>query len=181
MDFNPSIILETDRLIIRFMNINDKKDIFININHDKDVLKYFVDNYQEDVSESRLDKIIDYCLNNNRYFCAIVLKETSETIGMILQCNDPNQRFNTVEVGYAIGKNHWNNGYVSEALNKFIEFFFSLGIHKVCASCFLENIASKRVMEKCKMVYEGIRKDEIYYHDKYHDLMYYYIINPKDK
>lgn len=181
MEFNPDIILETQRLILRYMKIEDKHDIFVNISHDKDVLKYFIDKYLEKEEESRLDKTIDFCLKNERYLFAIVLKETNETIGMILQCSTPTEMFNTTEVGYAIGKKHWNKGYTSEALDIFIDFLFSLGIHKVTASCFLENIASKRVMEKCEMMYEGIKKDEVYYHDKYNDLMYYYLINPRDK
>ncbi|MBP5551031.1 MAG: GNAT family N-acetyltransferase [Bacilli bacterium] len=181
MVFNPDIILETPRLILRYMRFTDKHDIFVNISHDKDVLKYFIDKYLEQEEESRLDKTIDFCLKNERYLFAIVLKETNETIGMILQCSTPTEMFNTTEVGYAIGKKHWNKGYTSEALDIFIDFMFSLGIHKVTASCFLENVASKRVMEKCEMMYEGIKKDEVYYHDKYNDLMYYYLINPRDK
>ena len=181
MEFNPDIILETQRLILRYMRITDKHDIFVNISHDKDVLKYFIDKYLEQEEESRLDKTIDFCLKNERYLFAIVLKETNETIGMILQCSTPTEMFNTTEVGYAIGKKHWNKGYTTETLDIFIDFMFSLGIHKVTASCFLENVASKRVMEKCEMMYEGIKKDEVYYHDKYNDLMYYYLINPRDK
>ena len=181
MEFNPSIVLETKRLVLRYMNTNDKHDIFVNINNDKDVLKYFIDKYLDNEADSRLDKTIDFCLKNERYIFAIVLKENNETIGMILQCSSASPIFNTVEVGYAIGKKYWNKGYVTEAMKEFSEFLFSLGIHKVTASCFLENVASKRVMEKCGMIYEGIKKDEVYYHDKYNDLMYYYLINPKDK
>ena len=181
MNFDPNAVIKTERLTLRFLKLEDKHDIFVNINSDKDVLKYFIDKYLEQEEESRLDKTIDFCLKNERYLFAIVLKETNETIGMILQCSTPTEMFNTTEVGYAIGKKHWNKGYTSEALDIFIDFLFSLGIHKVTASCFLENAASKRVMEKCEMMYEGIKKDEVYYHDKYNDLMYYYLINPRDK
>ena len=181
MEFNPDIILETQRLILRYMKIEDKHDIYVNISHDKDVLKYFIDKYIENEEESRLDKTIDFCLKSERYLFAIVLKETNETIGMILQCSNASEMFNTTEVGYAIGKKYRIKGYTTEALDIFIDFMISLGIHKVTASCLLENIASKRVMEKCEMMYEGIKKDEVFYHDKYNDLLYYYLINPRDK
>lgn len=39
MNFNLKTIIETERLILRFMDIKDTHDIFININHDPDVLK----------------------------------------------------------------------------------------------------------------------------------------------
>ena len=99
MEFNPSIVLETKRLVLRYMNTNDKHDIFVNINNDKDVLKYFIDKYLDNEADSRLDKTIDFCLKNERYIFAIVLKENNETIGMILQCSSASPIFNTVEVG----------------------------------------------------------------------------------
>ena len=178
MSFDPNIKLETERLILRFMSPEDKHDIFANINHDKDVLTYFIDKYRETEDEMTLDKTIKYCLDNERYLFAIELKDTHEVIGMILQCSTASAIFNSSEVGYAIGKKHWNKGYVTEALKAMIDFLFSLGIHRVVASYLLGNDASKRVMEKCGMLFEGIRKEEIYYHDKYHDVAYYYLINP---
>ena len=57
-----------------------------------------------------------------------------------------------------------------------IDFMFEIGVHKVVASHIVENIASKRVIEKCGLIYEGRRKDDIYYHDTYHDVDYYYLI-----
>ena len=176
MEFNPSIVLETKRLVLRYMNTKDKHDIFVNINNDKDVLKYFIDKYLDNETDSRLDKTIDFCLKNERYIFAIVLKETNETIGMILQCSSASPLFNTVEVGYAIGKKYWNKGYVTEAMKEFSEFLFSLGIHKVTASCFLENVASKRVMEKCGMKKEGILRQRVLNKGEFIDVALYSIL-----
>ena len=38
MAFNPKAVIETERLILRFMRVEDTHDIFVNINHDQDVL-----------------------------------------------------------------------------------------------------------------------------------------------
>ena len=175
--FNKDIKLETERLILRYLDKNDKEAIFNNINHDKEVLKYFIDKYCETVDEMRTDSLVDGFIKNEKYILAITLKETNEVIGLMLECSEPNQIFNNIELGYAIGKKHWNKGYVTEALQEMIKFEFSRGIHKVITSYFEENIASKRVMEKCHMQYEGIHYQEVYYHDKYHNLVYYYILN----
>lgn len=177
MNFDSSIVLETERLILRYMRVEDTHDIFININHDKDVLKYFIDKYVEKEEDMTLDKTIDYCLKAERYLFAIELKSTHEVIGMILQCSTASKVFNSSEVGFAIGQKHWNKGYTTEAMKKMIEFLFSLGVHKVIASHLIGNNASKRVMEKCGMTYEGIRKDEVFYHDIYHDVAYYYLMS----
>ena len=175
-EFDPSIRIETERLILRFMQVNDTHDIFVNINHDKDVLKYFLDKYREEESEMTLDKTINFYLDNKRYLFAIELKDTHEVIGMILQCSVPDARFHSSEIGYAIGKKYWNKGYTTEAFKAMIDFSFAIGVHKVVAAHIVENAASKRVIEKCGLKYEGRRVDDIFYRDTYHDVDYYYLI-----
>ena len=177
MSFNPNVVIETDRLILRYMSERDTHDIFININHDKDILKYFIDRYVENESEMTLDRTIKLCLESNKYLFAIELKETHEVIGMILQCSTANKVFNSSEIGYAIGQRFWNKGYTTEAFKAMIEFLFSEGVHKVEASHLVGNNASKRVMEKCGLTFECRRIQEIYYHDEYYDVDYYYILN----
>lgn len=177
MEFDQNVVLNTDRLILRYLKESDSHDIFININHDKDVLTYFIDKYVEDEKDMTLAKTINYCLENKRYLFAIELKDSHEVIGMILQCSDANKLFNTTEIGYAIGKKYWNQGYTTEAFKAMIDFIFAQGIHKIVASHIVENIASGKVMQKCGMIYEGRRKDELFYHDKYHDVECYYLIN----
>lgn len=176
--FDPTNKIETDRLILRYMNVNDTHAIFLNINSDKEVLKYFVDRYVEKESDMILDKIIKFCLDNQRYLFAIELKETHEVIGMILQCSSASPVFNTTEIGYAIGRKYWNKGYATEALKAMIGFVFSQGAHKVYVSHIIGNDASKRVIQKCGLVHEGIRKEDIHYHEQYFDVDYYYLLNP---
>ena len=180
MAFDPSVVIETKRLRLRYMEEKDSHDIFVNINHDKEVLTYFLDRYREKEEEMTLHKVIAYCKGAERYLFAIERKDTREVIGMILQCSSPDLYFKSSEVGYAIGRKHWNKGYVTEAFKAMIDFLFSIGVHKVTASYLEGNLASKRVMEKCGLTYEGKKKDDVYYHDRYFDTENYYIINPND-
>lgn len=177
MRFDPSAVIKTKRLTLRYMKKEDVHDIFTNINNDKEVLKFFIDKYVEKETDMTLDKTIEYCLKAERYLFAIELNDTHEVIGMILQCSTPDKIFNNSEVGFAIGKKHWNKGYVTEAFKAMINFLFSLGIHKVIASHLVGNDASKKVIEKCGLIYEGRRKEEIHYHDRYFDVDYYYILS----
>lgn len=177
MPFDSKTIIKTKRLTLRFMDNKDAHDIFVNINHDKDVLKYFLSKYVEKEEEMTLNKTIAFCLENERYLFAIELNDTHEVIGMILQCSTPSPTSNCSEIGFAIGKNHWNKGYVTEAAKAMIDFLFKEGVHKVIAAHLVGNNASKRVIEKCGMIYEGRRKEEIYWHEQYHDVDYYYLIN----
>ena len=176
MKFDPSVIIETDRLVLRYMKSSDRHAIFTNINNDKEVLKYFLDKYLEDENDLALDKRINYCIENKRYLFAIELKDTHEVIGMILQCSVPDQYFNNSEIGFAIGRKYWNHGYVTEAMKAMIDFVFKTGVNKVIASHIVGNDASKRVIEKCGMIYEGRRIEELYYHEQYWDVDYYYLL-----
>ena len=178
--FDKNIVLETEHLILRFIDESDYLAIYHNVSHDKEVLRYFVMNYDEKPDIDVIRRIKNFALRNERYVFAIILKETNEVIGFCLQCSSPSKQSNTVEVGYALGKRYWNKGYGTECLGKLIDFMFSLGIHKVIANHIVENVASGRIMQKCHMVHQGTLIDEIYYHDKYHDCESYCIINPND-
>ena len=177
-EFDPNVVIETDRLILRYLKASDKHAIFININNDKEVLKYFLDNYLEDESLMVTEKRVQFCLENKRYFFVIELKDTHEVIGMIFQCSTQEKYFNNSEVGYAIGIKYWNKGYTTEACKAMISFLFSIGVNKVIISHIVENVASKRVIEKCGLIYEGRRKEDVYYHEHYYDTDYYYLLNP---
>lgn len=179
--FDENVILETKHLLMRFIKIEDSEAIFNNVSHDKDVLKYFVMNYSEKLDSDEIRRIINFATRNERYVFSIILKDTNEVIGFCLQCSSPSKQMNTVEVGYALGKKYWNKGYGTECLGALIDFFFSLGVHKVIANHIKENIASGRIMQKCHMIHQGTLVDEIYYHDKYHTCESYYIINPNNQ
>ena len=158
--------METNRLLIDCLRESDKEDYFINISHDKKVLETFICNYEEDLEKFVFQKY----LNRSDLF-AIRLKENSKLIGIILYFDE---KEGSCEIGYGIGSRYWNNGYVTEAVNKFLEFcFIEKNLNTVYASFFIGNDASKRVMEKNGMkfnrysykelVYKGIERDLIYY------------------
>ena len=181
MEFDIDVKLETERLILRYLNKDDTHDIFNNINHDKEVLLFFLDKYCEKEEEMTLDRTINFCQANKRYLLAIERKDNKEVIGIMLQCSTPSGYFTTSEIGFAIGRKHWNKGYTTEALNKFIEFLFEEGIHKITCSHINQNVASGRVMQKCHMIYEGERVHDVYWRDQYWNTKYYYLINPREK
>lgn len=176
-EFCENTVLESEHLILRFPKEEDKQSLFENINHDRDVLKYYMDSYLENPEDYDFERLNDSFTKNKMYVFSIVLKESGEVIGLINQCNRTNQFMNTIEVGYAIGKKYWNKGYATEAMKAMIDLLFENEVHKVTA-CHLEgNEASGRVMQKCGMIFEGIRKDEVYYRGRYWDTYNYYILN----
>lgn len=160
--------METSRLIIDHMSESDKLDYFINIAHDQKVLKTFMCRYEDNIDNFDFSK---YITNENIF--AIRLKENRKLIGIILIVSSKDD---SCEIGYAIGSNYWNNGYVSEATREFIKFCFEIkGFKVVEAGYFIGNNASKRVMEKCGMRYARTALKELNYLGEDKDIVYYSI------
>ncbi len=62
-------------------------------------------------------------------------------------------REDEAEVGYWVGRNLWNRGIATEALNAVIEYGFrEVGFSKIWCGYFDGNESSKHVMEKCGMI-----------------------------
>ena len=62
-----------------------------------------------------------------------------------------------VEVAYYIVRDHWGQGYATEAARACFEHGFAdLGMDRIIGVAWPDNPASLRVMEKSGMTYEGI-------------------------
>jgi len=60
------------------------------------------------------------------------------------------------ELGYWIGRPHWGRGYATEAARRLIAFGFQEGgLREVRAHCMAVNAASRRVLEKLGMAFQG--------------------------
>ena len=89
--------------------------------------------------------------------------------------------FNSAELGYWIGAEHWNRGYCTEAAKAVLGYgFHSLKYHKVSARHFVGNVSSGRVMEKVGMKREGLLQDDVIKDGRYLTVELYGIVNPAE-
>ncbi len=71
-------------------------------------------------------------------------------------------------------ENERSKGYASEALKLFANHLFSsYPIHRIQGTLTTDNIASRRIMEKFGLVFEGISREAIFLNGKYVDLRVY--------
>ncbi len=77
----------------------------------------------------------------------IVLKENSHVIGSIDFKYPPKD--GVTEVGYGLNPVWSGHGYMTEALQAFLELGRQLGIRKVLADTLPDNTASQHVLQKC--------------------------------
>lgn len=78
---------------------------------------------------------------------------------------DYNPNTSTIEVGLSIFRNHWGQGFGSEALARVLHYLtMSEGIRRVTAWCTPENTPSRRAMEHCGMTpTQSETSDRLYY------------------
>ncbi len=159
--------METERLIVDPIRETDKEDYFINISHDKKVLETFICRYADTLEG------FDFSSYPGRQdLFAIRLKETGRLIGIVSYFDEKEE---SCEIGYGIGSAFWNQGYATEAVQRFLEYLWERGMRTVFASFFTGNDASRRVLEKCGMSYSHFSEKELTYLGTERNLIYYSI------
>lgn len=150
--------LETERLILRRFTVADAPFGYKNWTADPLVTKYLTWKPHASVSETEyIFKLWedDYA-NLDYYQWVIVLKEINEPIGSIGVVRF-DQRLNSCEIGYVIGRNYWGRGIMPEAFSKVIEFLFEEAeFGKIAALHDVNNPNSGKVMKKCGLTLEGV-------------------------
>ena len=156
-----SVVLETERLILRRFTIDDLEPVFYNCWSKPEVWQWT--NYKpmkttEDVvktAEMFTEDWLGAYSRPNRYSWAIQLKASGDVIGRFFGMY-PEDRLKQIELAYEIGPDWWNQGYMTEAVKRVLDYFFrEIGFNRVYAYHAHENPASGRVMQKCGMLYEG--------------------------
>ena len=91
-----------------------------------------------------------------RYAFAVELKENSQVIGYCdLVIRGPIE-CRMAYSGFRYIPKYWGNGYGTETEKAILAFGFeTLGLHRVSCVCESEHVASRRIMEKCRMRHEG--------------------------
>ena len=171
--------LESSRLLLCRMREDDALEIFNGFVNQESFL-YYANKEKRTLDEeiNSLKGIDSKYLNDDYYNWVIKLKDNNQIIGSInLKVEDINE---TVEFNYVIDERFWNKGYMSEALNLVKDYCLNeLCVNRFQGGCCIENLASKRVMEKCNMQCEGILRNYIILRDGYHDMYMFSIINNK--
>jgi len=159
-----NILLETNRLVVRKLSINDAEllfkysqeeitkkelpdEVFENLSVTKETIEYFISNYDD-----------KYPL-----VYGVVLKEVNTIIGHI----GLNEIDKGIEIGYAIATDYQNNGYMSELILPFVNWIKNnLKIEKIYGIAKNENIASWKILEKSEFELEEEGIYENYFEGK---------------
>ena len=80
-------------------------------------------------------------------------------------------------LGYDLQSDHWNKGYITEALRVVIDFGFNqLEVNRIEAEIMPLNVVSDRVLAKLGFTNEGILRQWMFWNDKYYDMTMYSLL-----
>jgi len=105
----------------------------------------------------------------------IALKGNSSIIGTVGFNNFT--RHHRSNIGYDLQTEHWNKGYITEALRAAIDFGFNrLEVNRIEAEVMPLNVVSDRVLAKLGFTNEGILRQWMFWNDKYYDMAMYSLL-----
>lgn len=175
--FGDLPVLETERLILRKITLDDVEDMYSYCSKEE-VAKYVTWDIHRTISETKV--FVEFALNQyaNKQMApwGIESKESGKLIGSIDYVSwYPNHQ--KAEIGYVLSQDYWGNGIVTEAAKEVIKFGFEkMDLIRIQARCFEENIGSERVMEKAGMSFEGILRKAMFAKGKHQNLKMYSIL-----
>lgn len=169
--FSHMPTLETERLVLRRMQVSDCYDMYeyarlaevaehltwsphVSVDYTKEYLSHLSHHY-------RLGDFYDW---------ALILKKENKMIGT---CGFTRFHFphDSAEVGYVVNPAYRGCGIAPEALSAVLAFGFeTIGLHRIEARFVAENEASRRVMEKVGMRFEGIAREGMRIKERYRDV-----------
>ena len=152
-----SPLLETPRLILRTI-VPDDRDAIVAILSDTVATEHM--HYRAWNAGQRqgwVDTALEIAGQTDPDGIAWVIerKDAGETIGWFGIGNpaDPATALD-VDFEYALGRAHWNQGYMTEVLQRICAHEFdTVGVPQLSANCHPSNVGSSRVMQKVGMRY----------------------------
>lgn len=152
--------LTTARLSLRAMRPGDAQAIFEMFSH-PEVMRYWSSPPMQALVEAQ-----DYITRMNAYIAerdslnwAIARQSDDILIGMASLFNVSHQNYRA-EIGYALGRPAWGQGYMHEALTSIVSYAFAqLNLIRLEADIDPRNSASQRTLERLGFVREGLLRD----------------------
>jgi ribosomal-protein-alanine N-acetyltransferase len=172
------VLLTTPRLVLRECAPDDLA-AFHELDADPEVVRY-VSYGPWTLEESRHDLDVHIAQQavspRLSYYLAVVLKAEARLIGWCA-LDITSQKHHEAELGYALNRRSWGQGYSTEAAQALLAFGFgSLDLHRVFATCSPENVASERVLQKLGMQQEGRLRENKWSKGRWRDSLLYAIL-----
>ena len=175
--------IETDRLLLRQLRMEDVYEYYERLFGDADVSRYMLFEPHQDIAESlaSLQRKLDKYEDGNFYCWAVAEKEEDSLIGLIelLRFDEEDDSCSFV---YMLGCRYWNRGYGTEMLKAVFRYAFEkLDVGRITADHMAKNPVSGAVMRKAGMTHTGTVTGKYEKLGSVYDAEVYEIRNPLRK
>ena len=166
--------LLTEKLLLRSLTLEDAQDVQ-HLAGERDIastLSNMPHPYEDGMAEEWIRSCSGKFEKDEALNFAIIRRTDKKLIGEIeLRLDRENE---SGELGYWIGKPYWNCGYATEAARAVVAYGFEvLKLNRVQAKHFKRNAASRRVLEKIGMCYEGCLRQHVKKWGNFEDIIGY--------
>ena len=150
--------LATDRLVLRRPSSDDIPAIFHRYASDAEVTRYLAWPRHTSVADTR-DFVGFSDAEWRQWGCGPYLVFDREDEMLLGSSGLAFESFDIASTGYVLARDAWGHGYATEACRAMVELGRTLGLVRVEACCFVEHVASARVLEKSGMTFEGVAQE----------------------
>ena len=177
INFHPFQNLETDRLLLRRVNINDVNEV-LELRGNPETMKFIprpLAKSKEDALE-HIAMIEEKIVNNIGINWAITLKHNPKLIGIIGHYKIQPENYRA-EIGYMVLPEYHGKGFVTEAIKVVVKYGFEhMQLHSIEAIIDPKNKASETVLKKNDFLKEAHILENIFYNGKFLDTVIYSIL-----
>ena len=179
LNFNPFPVIETNRLHLRAITVDDKNEMFT-LRSDKEIMKYIARPLMKTVEETvEFIKSINENIEKQEYInWGITLKSDNKLIGTVgfYRVQKENYR---AEVGYMLHTNYHKQGIMQELMPVVLDYGFKqMKLHSIEAVIDPRNKASKNVLIKQGFAKEAHFKENFFFDGEFLDSVHYSLIIP---
>ncbi len=149
-----NIVLETKRLVLRHLTLDDVDAVFAVIG-DPETMKFYPQRFSHDDAVRWVTRSRKRYRTDGYGLLAVVLKSNREVIGNCGLMLQDVEGESLLEVGYHFRRDYWGHGYATEAARGCMAYAFGhLKAEKVVSLILPENLPSRRVAERNGMTVE---------------------------
>lgn len=179
MNWERLTAINTNRLSLRWISAEDVDDVYT-IYSDPEVMRYWSTPPLADrnAASKLVSEIHESFKRRELLKWGIALRKDDTLIGSVTLFH-PDFTHRRAEIGYALGRAHWGQGYMQETLKAVLTYAFEvLEFHRIEADVDPRNVASIRTLERLGFQREGYLRERWQVNGEIQDAIFYGLLRP---
>jgi RimJ/RimL family protein N-acetyltransferase len=167
-------LIESDRLYLREVRDEDVTQAYVSWTNDPDVTRFLEIRFKTHTANDVLQYVRAMRSKPDSALLAIVSREDDRHLGNLHLSAIDREVHKTAMLALVLGeKSAWGRGFGSEAIRLATRYAFEcLGLRKLTARCYVDNIASHKAFLKAGWLEEGRQRQQFLSDGKYTDAIW---------